>query len=997
MAEPVERLTAALADRYRIERELGAGGMATVYLAEDLRHHRRVAVKVLREDLGASIGPERFHREIDIAARLHHPHILPLYDSGEAGGFLFYVMPYVEGESLRARLDREGELPVPDAVRILREVADALAKAHAQGVVHRDIKPDNVMLADRHALVADFGVAKAVSDATGAAGITTAGVALGTPAYMAPEQAAADPNTDHRADIYAFGVLAYEMLTGSPPFTGKTAHQVLAAHMTETPAPVTRRRQSVPAPLAELVMRCLEKKPADRWQSADQIVTRLEAIATPSGGMAPTRAVDGLQPTGSRSPVYRYLLGAGAVVAAVVAIWAVAFRGKGGPALDRNLVVVLPFRVTSAGSDLAYLREGVVDMMATLLTGEGNTARAAEPASVIADWRKRLPSENADLDAAGAEALARSLGAGQVLSGSIIGDATKLSIRGSLAPVGDRAEPVQVTVEGSPDSVSSLVRQLAGRLLAQSAGVAADQSTDLITSSLPALRAYLKGQAEYRRGRYNVAITQYTEALQADSNFALAGAGLNSANGWIGSATPDMVALAQRTAWRNRDRLGPKERALTIARMGPNGPDPDWMSATREAQEQAVVVGGDRAEAWYVLGDAYIHRGHLLGVEDALVRGEQGLRRALERDSTDSGVLSHLLMLSAKRHDSAEVRRIAGLRRRTVGDPLTSVPEDYFAAVFLGDSAGAARALSVVDTAALTENFVGYAQSLAFSLPFIPNHLPAIQDWVEHLRRRATTDDARARLATLQAMLAWEAGRPSDASALLGSGAGPDEARVLAALFWGGDSLDARRAVSRLAAVSSANVPEGELRGALELEASPACVVALWAAARGETIGIPAAARRLREGSESRNPAWPMSMGSVCALTLEAMAAQAARRPETRMLVDSLDRVLLKGPSLVGLSWQNLVVAGMLEREGELARAAAAARRIRYYFLYTPFLATYYREAGRLAERAGDRERAIEGYARYLDLRRNAEPALQAEVAQAKQALARLTAETGRP
>jgi serine/threonine-protein kinase len=989
VAESLQRLTAALADRYRIERELGAGGMATVYLAEDLRHHRRVAVKVLREDLGASIGPERFHREIDIAARLHHPHILPLYDSGEAGGFFFYVMPFVEGESLRARLDREGELPVPDAVRILREVADALAKAHAHGVVHRDIKPDNIMLADRHALVADFGVAKAVSDATGGGGITTVGVALGTPAYMAPEQASADPNTDHRADIYAFGVLAYEMLTGDPPFTGKTAQQVLAAHMTQAPAAVTQRRPSVPAPLAELVMRCLEKKPADRWQTADQIVTRLEAIATPSGGMAPTSAGLRAVSEGSRPPVARYLAGAGLAAVALFAAWALAFRGQGGAKLDPNLVVVLPFRVTSSGADVDYLREGVVDMMATLLTGEGNTARAAEPTTVIAEWRKRVASDAADLDAAGADALARGLGAGQVLSGSVIGDATKLTLRGSLAGVDARREPLQVTVEGSPDSVSSLVRQLAGRLLAESAGIAPDQSTNLITSSLPALRAYLRGQAEYRQGRYSEAIARFTEALQADSNFALAGAGLTSANGWVGGAAPAMAQLAQRTAWRNRDRLGPKERALVISRLGVNGPGPDWLATNRDADEQAVAVAGDRAEAWYLLGDGYMHEGHLVGVEDALVRAEQGLRRALERDSTDSGVLAHLLMLSAKRHDSAEVRRIARLRRQAVADPLTGLPEDYLAAVFLGDSAGQDRALRLVDTAVLPEQFTGDAQSLAFSVPFLPDHVPALREWLDHLARRATTDEGRVRLATLEAMLAWDAGRPSEASARLGSGTEPDVARVLAALFWGGDSSEANAAAARLAAVVADTAPIG----ALELRSPPACVATLWRAARGETSGVPAAARRLREGIGPRDPAWPPTVREVCALALEAMAAQAAGRTEARALVDSLDRVLLKGPSLGGLSWQNLAVAGMLEREGEFARAAAAARRIRYYFLYTPFLASYYREAGRLAERAGERDRAIEGYARYLDLRRNAEPVLQPEVAQVKQALARLTGE----
>ena len=262
--------------------------MATVYLAEDLKHHRNVAIKVLKPDLAAMLGAERFLREIEIAAHLTHVHILPLYDSGEAGGFLYYVMPYVAGESLRAKLAREGELPIPEAVRILHNVVDALASAHKQGVVHRDIKPDNVLLSEKHGYVTDFGVAKAVSEATGRHQLTTAGVALGTPTYMAPEQGAADPHIDHRADIYAVGVLAYELLTGRPPFTGTTAQEVLVAHMTEAAKPVTTHRETVPPPLAEFVMKSLEKKPADRWQSAEEMLTWLEGLATPTGGVTPT-------------------------------------------------------------------------------------------------------------------------------------------------------------------------------------------------------------------------------------------------------------------------------------------------------------------------------------------------------------------------------------------------------------------------------------------------------------------------------------------------------------------------------------------------------------------------------------------------------------------------------------------------------------------------------------------------------------------------------------
>src|SRR5437870_8996058 len=283
-----DRVAAALADRYRLIRELGSGGMATVYLAEDMRHRRQVAVKVLRPELAATLGADRFTREIETVAQFQHPHILPLLDSGQADGFFYYVMPSVEGESLRDRLARHGELPIHDAVKILVEVVDALAYAHAHGVVHRDIKPDNVLLSGRHALVMDFGVAKALSDASAGSRVTTAGVALGTPAYMAPEQAAADPHVDHRADLYAVGVLAYEMLCGKLPFSAATPQAMLAAHVTVAPEPVTQNRQAVPAALSELVMRCLEKHPADRWQRADELLAQLEVMATPSGGMAPT-------------------------------------------------------------------------------------------------------------------------------------------------------------------------------------------------------------------------------------------------------------------------------------------------------------------------------------------------------------------------------------------------------------------------------------------------------------------------------------------------------------------------------------------------------------------------------------------------------------------------------------------------------------------------------------------------------------------------------------
>ncbi len=308
--------------------------MATVYLAHDLRHDREVAIKVLRPELAATLGPQRFLLEIQIAARLTHPHILPLHDSGESGGFLYYVMPYVDGESLREKITREGELPWAEAVRILREVTDGLAYAHVHGVVHRDIKPENIMLSGRHALITDFGVAKALHEATGRQKLTTVGIALGTPAYMSPEQAAADAHTDHRADIYALGAVGYELLTGQPPFTGSSPQMVLTAHLTEAPKPVTDHRAAVPPALAATIMRCLEKKPADRWQTAGELLAQLELLATPGGGTTPVHT----QPVPAAArPRRLWTVGLAALAVIVVAVGLlVRSRDSALPALGRQ-------------------------------------------------------------------------------------------------------------------------------------------------------------------------------------------------------------------------------------------------------------------------------------------------------------------------------------------------------------------------------------------------------------------------------------------------------------------------------------------------------------------------------------------------------------------------------------------------------------------------------------------------------------------------------------
>jgi eukaryotic-like serine/threonine-protein kinase len=369
---PHGRLTEALAERYSILREVGVGGMATVFLAEDLKHGRKVALKVLKPELAAVLGADRFPREIRTVAQFNHPHILSLYDSGETDGFLYYVMPFVEGESLRDRLDRDGKLPVSDVVRIMHEVADALAYSHARGVVHRDIKPGNVLLSGRHAVVTDFGVAKALS-ASGTDKSTTVGMAVGTPQYMAPEQAMGEENVDHRADIYALGLLAYEMLAGRHVFTAATAQGLLAAHVMEVPEDIRQLRPDTPASLAEAVMRCLAKSRDDRWQSADELITRLEAIpVSASGGMTPTetrphtKAYAGTssapRATGSRRAM---MLVVAAVLVLAAGAGAYAVFGKGAPARI-EMIGVMPIEDIS-GKDSTFVAAMHADLTSALI------------------------------------------------------------------------------------------------------------------------------------------------------------------------------------------------------------------------------------------------------------------------------------------------------------------------------------------------------------------------------------------------------------------------------------------------------------------------------------------------------------------------------------------------------------------------------------------------------------------------------------------------------
>ena len=552
MTDTLTRLTAALAGRYTIEREVGAGGMATVYLAHDVRHDRKVALKVLRPELAATLGADRFLNEIRIAANLTHPHILPLHDSGEADGFLFYVMPFIEGESLRARLSRQGELPVPESAKILRDVVDALAYAHQHGVVHRDIKPDNVLLSGRHAMVTDFGVAKAVSEATGRQQLTTAGVALGTPAYMAPEQAVADPHVDHRADLYAVGVLAYEMLTGRPPFAGPSPQAVLAAHVTEPAKPITAIRQAVPAPLAQLIMQCLEKRPADRPTSAEVLLPPLEALATPSGGITPaqTAPVAAVSPAvPERVPKWAIVAAGGLVVLAGITYAVTRVAGGGAPAQS---IAVLPFETVGGDSSQA-LTDGIQDEILTSLTRIANlqvTSRAS-----VREYRgtaKRVKQIGAEL------------GVRTLLEGQVQHAGNRLHVNVQLVDAGrDR----QLWAESYDRELSAdnlfaiqgdIAHNVADALQARLTPSEAATLGKAPTANLEALEWYHRGRGlfDLRSGTYGDTLTAqaFEHAVRLDSSFAEAWAGLAAARSWqvrngtTSDTTPARTALDRAVA-----------------------------------------------------------------------------------------------------------------------------------------------------------------------------------------------------------------------------------------------------------------------------------------------------------------------------------------------------------------------------------------------------------------------------------------------------------------
>jgi len=552
MTDALGRVTAALAGRYRIERELGAGGMATVYLAQDLKHHRQVAIKVLKPDLAAALGPERFLREIEIAARLHHPHILPLYDSGDAEGLLYYVMPYMEGESLRDRITREKQLPLDDALQVARETADALSYAHSHGVIHRDIKPENILLESGHAVVADFGIARAIS-AAGGERLTETGLAVGTPAYMSPEQAAGEKNLDGRSDLYALGCVLYEMLAGQPPFTGPTVESVIRQHMAAEPPSITGIRPAVPASVAAALQRALAKTPADRFRTGAQFA---QALVPPASTTAPTAILPSLAPS-SRQVRRRVLVGVGVAAAVVVVVGAGVLLLRPGrragpvqPTYERTAIAVLPFVNLTAEGPNAYFAPGLHDELLTQLSKVA-ALTVISRTSVMGYAGTRTPLKQ----------IASELGVGSVMEGSVqvVGGRLRVNVQ-LIDAVTDAhlwAEHYDRTLDDAFAIQSDVAQRIVAAVGAALSGAERQGLAAAPTANAEAYRLYLQGREYLTRPgvlRPNIESAQqlFERALALDPGFALAHAALSETHGrlywWRYDPSPARAARQRQEA-----------------------------------------------------------------------------------------------------------------------------------------------------------------------------------------------------------------------------------------------------------------------------------------------------------------------------------------------------------------------------------------------------------------------------------------------------------------
>ncbi len=604
MTDAFDRLKTALADRYTIKEEIGAGGMATVYLAEDLKHHRKVAVKVLRPELSAAIGPERFLREIEISANLNHPHILPLFDSGEADGFLYYVMPFVEGESLRDRINREKQLPVEDAVKITSEVATALSFAHSHDVIHRDIKPENILLEAGIAVVADFGIAKAIH-AAGGEQLTETGMSVGTPPYMSPEQASGSRDLEGRSDLYSLGCVLYEMLGGEPPFTGATVESIVHQHIAVEPRPVTALRPAVSAVVVAALSRVLSKAPADRFNTAAQFAG---ALGTPTTGESPA---------------------------------------KQGPP-DRSIAVI-PFINMSPDPENEYFSDGLTEELIDALSKVEGLSVASRTSAF------RFKGQAGDIRKIGEE-----LNVANLLEGSVRHAGGRLRANAQLIKVSDGYHLWSEKYDRALEDVFAVQEEIAQAIVRElKVMLVGEEQTRIVkqrTEVLEAYDFYLKGRFFWykRTDESFIRAKEYFESAVAhDPKYALAYAGLADVYALVGIAEygilrPHEMMLKAKEAAQRAIALDSSlaEAHTTIAHVAAFY-DWDW-GAADEAFRRAVEMNEDypMSHHWHALYLAAMGR-----PEEALEAQNRAL--ALEPMSLIINKNVGTILYYARRYDDA--------------------------------------------------------------------------------------------------------------------------------------------------------------------------------------------------------------------------------------------------------------------------------------------------------------------------------------------------------
>ena len=654
-APAIDALRAALSDRYDVERELGRGGMATVYLARDLRHDRRVAIKVLAPDLAAAIGRDRFHREVRIAAGLQHPHILPVFDSGDAGSLTWYAMPYVEGESLRDLLDRERTLPVERAIGVARQVADALDYAHGQGVVHRDIKPDNILLSRGHAMVADFGIARtAARDGTPA--LTATGLAIGTPAYMSPEQATAEHEVDGRTDVYSLGCVLYEMLVGEPPYTGPTPFAILTKRLTD-PVPSPRRlRPELPREVDGAVMRALALDPADRFATPAALVdalTQRELVPSPV----------------ERPRNVRAFAAAGVLALVTVGVVGalVSRRPRGVEAEATPILSVIAFRnVGEAGDE--YFAEGLTEEITARL------ARLPRLAVRRGARRGREESERAPSD------VARDLGASYVLTGTVRWDrgangSSRIRVTPRLIRVDDERELLGQTIDAALVNVFEVQSGIAEQV-STALGIALGTRDKLRLTSHPT--AEIAAWDHFIRGNFHLAqrtpdavrraIEEYDAALAIDSAFTAALS--RKAYGYIvfadwrwpyeGRSHAELLRLAAQLTERALARDSSAAESWLTRAFLHVVEDPFRLEGAVPAFERALAIDSTNGETWHQFGQSLM----ILGAHDQAVAA---YRRALELEPERPMTLVPLAAIARMRGRLEEARHIADSAVAVVG------------------------------------------------------------------------------------------------------------------------------------------------------------------------------------------------------------------------------------------------------------------------------------------------------------------------------------------